>query len=189
MPVAMLSSSLITEPKRYGRFNALDIDPYPNASVFLSEGSITSAASISFDNVFSSTYDNYMIVASGIANGSAQTLAMRLRANGSDNSDTQYIRQTYIASSSVSSSRGTSTTSWNGVGFFETTQRNGIVIYLFDPAKNSTTSGFSELLYAPQDMAGYYFNHFVGVSYDGFTLFSTSLTMNVRVYGFVNGES
>lgn len=160
----------------------------PNAMVLLNETDVTSASTISFDNVFSSTYDNYLVVASGVAVTQANSILIRMRLAGTDNTSTQYIRQSIDQSGAVTSSRGSLTTSWTNAAFWEATLRNAFSITIFDPAKASTTSAMTRNPYPNQNMVQYYLSHYVGVAYDGFTVIAgtTSLTGNFKVYGLVN---
>jgi hypothetical protein len=145
--------------------------------------SFTSASAVSLNGVFSSTYDNYLIVCSMVGSTSTNINA-RMRAAGSDNStSSSYIRQRlYIASTSV---EGTSTTSnlWdNGI---IGTNISSYLVELFDPFLASMTafssrSGSGAIFL---DAKGY---HTQTVSYDSYTFSAASgtITGKASIYGY-----
>lgn len=61
--------------------------------VLLAKDTFTTAATVSFDSVFSSTYDQYKIIVNAKTNSVGNGVAVRLRVGGSDNSTTSYVRQ------------------------------------------------------------------------------------------------
>jgi hypothetical protein len=147
---------------------------------------VTASASESFNNVFSATYDNYLIKIVGIV--SAGTLFMRLRASGTDNTTaSSYVFQRLIANNTtISGERGTDNF-WNFCTF-GTSTKNGASVNLYDPflaqatAFDNTHSGSTNTAQAHLHTG----NHNQTVSYDGFTVFPNTGNMTVRfsIYGY-----
>jgi hypothetical protein len=94
MPVAMLSTSLLTNPQKYGRFNALDTE-YGWDFELIREVSFTDVTSVVVDNIFTTDYDHYLITSNAYATTTDdQNFYIRMRSNGSTDSTnyrTQYI--------------------------------------------------------------------------------------------------
>jgi hypothetical protein len=145
------------------------------------------ASSVSINDVFSATYDNYRIVFTGIASTGAG-VHIRLRAAGTDNSTaSSYVRQIVDASaSSITTSRSTDN-KWDTAGI-----TSGLVAGYFyemiDPFKASAT-GY--ILASIRNDGNAFFNPSAGthnqtVSYDGFSLIASTgtFTGSVSVYGY-----
>jgi hypothetical protein len=148
--------------------------------------SVSGISTESFNDVFSSQYDDYLV----IINGSASTNAagtIRLRASGTDNSSNEYLRQFLsVADTSISSGRSTATSYSLGT---QTVDKETHLITLSSPFKSlgtillvdralGTTTNFSI-----QKTAGF---HNVATSYDGFsfTIASGTWTGQVSIYGY-----
>ena len=143
----------------------------------------SAVSTISVNDVFTATYDNYRIIVMHVGS-TGNNMSMRLRAAGSDNSTaSSYVRQGIYGASSSASAEASTTTLWLvGAG---NANRAGLSIDLFSPALATTTavlcmSGRSDLLGI---IGGY---HTETTSYDGFTLFPSSgtFTGTVSVYGY-----
>lgn len=158
-----------------------------NGNGFVTLGGVSS---VSFNNVFNSNYDNYKIMfSSASATGS---LALTLRAGGSNNSTSNYHNATYSFRSgnaaAVSTANENATTAalianMSNIGYFE--------INVFNPALNSETDGSIIGNYG-SGSAGYRieaawggFRHSVAYQADGFTLsFGGTTYGTVAVYGY-----
>lgn len=147
----------------------------------------TSATSLSLNGVFTSGYDNYMIVLRNQQNTSSASLQVRLSASGTEASGSDYTRQ-YIQAdgTSVIGSRSSAQTSTR-FGSFDTAQRNGITAYIYGPFLSQPTAMRSVTMYsylggAIEDYAS---THSLSTSYDGCVLFPSagSFTGLVSVYG------
>lgn len=146
----------------------------------------TSATSLSLNGVFTSAYDNYMIVcrSSSTADLNAD---IRLRESGTDNSTANsYVRQElYVDTTTVSGARVTN----NLARFFaiSSTQRNGHTGYVFGPFLAQPTAGRSISCFAlnSASIADEAFTHNQSTSYDGFSLIASagSFTGLISVYG------
>jgi hypothetical protein len=151
--------------------------------VLLNTTTATTASTVSFDNVFSSTYKDYIVNVSGTMSVDTY-LSMRLRVGGVDSSATNYAFQRDSSFGSTASfSSNTSQSLWQ--------------------VTRGTTTGFSGQinLYAPQlaqitainTNGGHQgqFTRIAGVNslttqFDGFTIYpdSGTITGTIKVYGY-----
>ena len=72
-----------------GRFNLSLTGVQPGGLVYVGGSTFSAASTLSFDNLFSSTYDKYRFIVTYQINGS-YALQMRLRASGTDDSASNY---------------------------------------------------------------------------------------------------
>ena len=163
-----------------------------NSSSINTNGSVTfsSCATLSLNGVFSSTYDNYMIVLRFTNASGTTTLQYRLRASGTDNSTaSSYVTQELTAdSTSVLGGRYTANLAYFGTAY--ATQRSGLVMNVYGPflaqptASRSVTVGDSSSAYF-YDAAH---THNQSTSYDGLTVLLSAGTISglVCVYGMRN---
>lgn len=77
----------------------------PPGLVLLSTTSVTSASTITVDSIFTSTYRNYMFVASGTFGNDNTSLSLGFRASGSTNSSSTYLYSSVENTSSAGPSR------------------------------------------------------------------------------------
>ena len=61
-----------------------------NALVLLNTTTFTTQSTVSINDVFSATYDSYFIIISTDGSTTAQTLGLRMRVSGLDNSSNNY---------------------------------------------------------------------------------------------------
>lgn len=144
------------------------------------------AESLSLNGVFTSDYDDYMIVVRSLAN-TDQDLNLRLRLSGTDATGTDYTRQQLSANNtSVAGARSTSQTSMQ-IGVVSDEQRSGSTTYIYGPALAQPTAARAV------DSSGYLnayivdeaSTHSLSTAYDGFTIYLSSgnLTGLITVYG------
>jgi hypothetical protein len=149
----------------------------------------TAATSVSVNGVFSSTYDNYLVVFRASATGDV-SLLNRLRLSGTDATATNYTNQRlYADNTTVVGARATSQ-SFLASGYLSNTARNGVHLYLYGPALAQPTASraVSASGYAGgyiQDEAG---THSLSTAYDGMTLYiaSQNMTGSLTIYGLAN---
>lgn len=161
------------------------------ALVLVATASPSSVSSVSIDNCFTSTYDNYRVVAHVSGGGGA--LKMRMRASSADDTNTSYKRwqgvgsssptlQTadygsastvFILSSSASEQAGSMDVLRPQATAF-TRVSHGFVFY-------DSGSGNSGLTWGGGTFAA-------TTSFDGFTFFvdTGTFTGSIRVYGYQN---
>lgn len=155
------------------------------------DGSVTFSActSLSLNGVFTSDYDNYMIVTRFSNDSSDVNVAIRLRSGGADETGSNYTYQVLVAgSTTVVGARGT--TSYMIVGNSSNDQRDGAEMVVYGPAlaqptalRSTSVTGFTNAeIYAHAN------THSLSTSYDGFTFFRASalgaLSGLLTVFGF-----
>lgn len=148
-------------------------------------------SSVSLDNVFSPTYDNYRAVCVLTSTASA-AIRMRLRASGVDNSSNNYIEQLFVVNGTGTGLSRTTTTSWSDLGAVGNNGafQTALVADFFKPATSDYTTFFANI--SRVDSGAYI--HIVSasqgdaVAFDGFTLFPSSGTFSgsISVYGYKN---
>ena len=157
--------------------------------VLLNTTSFSGVSSQSVNDVFSSTYRNYLILFQ--ATGSTGIdVNVRLRVAGADNSSANYRRQTLDSSSTTTgSSRNTGETSWTGMMSIRSGVRNPVPVYIFQPFETEHTAAFSTRLDSINGNIEFrQVAHGVDVttSYTGYSLICSTGNMTgvVSTYGF-----
>lgn len=168
-----------------------------NGLQLLTSQTVTGLASFSLPaNIFSSTYANYKIVGSftSTATGSSQTITMRLRSSGSDNTSSNYRYAHLRGSSAISPPIGVSAldTSFLLQPAITAPNRFTMSLDILNPQVTEHTfiNGTVGTLQNDADM-------FAGIatgvmtvttSYDSatFTVSSGTFTGSYRVYGYAN---
>ena len=167
----------------------LPLDSLQPGMVHLHTETVSAVSSVSIDNVFSSTYENYLIVPQFTSTASA-ALRCRYRLSGTDASGaTDYTRQRLdVDGSSVSAARTSS--SFLFCGSLATTALNGSHFFVYGPFLAQPTAARSVVV---GSSSGAYLNdtastHNQSVSYDGFTLYldTGTFTGSLRIYGYRN---
>ena len=157
-----------------------------------STGTVTfsAASSVSLNDVFSATYDNYLIQFNNLTASGNGWMDMRMRVAGSDVSSANYNRQDLSASSTtVAGARSTSQTAFTNVQYLNTGVPTPNQMNLYNPFNTSVTSIASVL----GPVAGGSIEVFVktyglntSTSYTGFTIYpqSGTITGGISVYGY-----
>jgi len=163
----------------------------PYGSTLIGRGTFSGAATFSMDNVFSATYDNYIIQISNAVPATFGNLALRMRVSGADNSSSNYT-QGRIFVGSVGSAAQSSTNNSTSAEFIivqmpTTLDNSQATVTLTNPftalRTGYTSLGSGNLL----DISGG--NMTVTTSYTGFTLLNAAggnIAGTVRVYGLRN---
>ena len=160
--------------------------------VLIDEESFSAVSSVSLNNVFTSTYENYRILISLTATSTDLAFRMRLRAAGSD-SATNYFWGGYAVpttGSSVNYQTGSATQIDLGDVDSSNAEYGGWSIDVLRPQKANRT--IFNLQGTNTSGAGLFYGlylsavHNQATAYDGFTLLASSgnFTGNVRVYGY-----
>lgn len=159
-----------------------------NSSSINENGSVTfsSCATLSLNGVFTSDYDNYMISIRH-STGGDNTLNMRFRASGTDNSTANsYVFQYLFADSTAVTAARTTTTS-GSISYRGNTQRAGVTGYIYGPFLTQPTVYRSDLAddYLSATVTSLAGTHNQSTSYDGFSLIASagSFTGLISVYG------
>lgn len=150
--------------------------------------SFSSCATLSLNGVFTSNYDNYMIV--GLHSTSADyAFRIRFRQNGTDNTTaSSYTSQYWFADGSSLSAQRTSQ-DYGIISARGYVQRAGFIGYIFGPQQSVQTVWRSSMLddYLSASVADYCGTHSQTVSYDGITFIASSAGLfsgSITVYGF-----
>jgi hypothetical protein len=146
----------------------------------------SAVASQSINDVFSTTYTNYLINLEATQSADAD-ITLRLRVSGTDNTSSNYTYGRYysgLVQSIVAGNEGNITEVFFPLGSFPTTRRGSSIININNPFATQNTS-------VTMQQAGKYFQVIGGVmsvttSYTGFTIAPTSgtVTGSVSVYGY-----
>jgi len=152
----------------------------------INKTTLSSTTSVSLNNVFSATYDNYLIQYTGSFVASDTNVNIRLRASGSDNSSGNYyyvINRTNTAGT-VSTTGASAQTQW--FMQVDNTQVGSFSHNIYRPFASVSTSYNGTFLQRPSDRGGYNSGFFDGTnSFDGFTLFfSNACVGTLAVYGY-----
>jgi hypothetical protein len=153
----------------------------------------TAASTVSINNCFTSTYDNYRIVINGVGSTTATVLEMRLRASSVDLTSATYRFARTDLQGAVTPGGTTSTTGTSfATMFVDSTYRNGVSFDVYAPAIAAATSmaGIGVRGDGPAAMAVAGVNT-SALAYDGLTLFVgtgsfTTATNGIKVYGYRN---
>lgn len=160
----------------------------PYGATLVANVSFSAASSISINNVFNSTYDNYMVV-HNITASSATVIRNRLRVSGTDNSSSNYLRGgMYVGlfANSVFSSTNNTTEAFFTLGSTSATVGFGGVLNFIAPFQTQYTKITSHSGGADLGVGMCVFNG--TTSFDGFSLYpdAGTLTGTIRVYGLRN---
>lgn len=149
--------------------------------------SFTACTSLSLNGVFTSDYDNYMVVIRSLGSGFAGA-QMRLRSSGVDASGSNYTIQVLVPSGSlVFGARDVSQPQAN-FHAVSNTQRSGGVAFLYGPflAQPTAVRNVNVCGNLNAEIYDYASTHSLSTSYDGFSLIvsgSQNMTGMLCVYG------
>jgi len=154
--------------------------------VLINTTTFSAVASQSFNNVFSSTYENYYAILRVTA--SADTAgSLRFRVGGADNSTSNYNRQTLTAASTTVSATSTSSQTSYSLGTVVSTEETFELFFFRPQLTSKTVFGFrrwKDTSNEIQIVEGF-FN--ATTVFDGFTLLPTSpqtLSGVISIYGY-----
>lgn len=148
--------------------------------------SFSAVSSVSLNNCFSASYDNYLILCR--MTGPTAGVTMRLRSGGADNSASNYnLQETAAYSTTVIGSRQTGLSNWTMPQTISG-EYNVFTMNLFNPFTSSKTTAFQQYGYRADSASSleiYHriFAHTLDASFDGFSLIQSSLTGSLSVYG------
>lgn len=157
--------------------------------VHLHTETFSAVSSVSIDNVFSSTYENYRIIMDTTTTANVE-FSLRLRVSGADNSTANsYVTQRLTASASTVSGSRSTIDNWS-FGEHQTVQGNGHDAIIWRPFATEKTSFWNNT--AATSSSAYISTrtgtHNQATSYDGFTIYQASGTFSgtIRIYGYAN---
>jgi len=165
--------------------------PDTSGLIHIKTESFSAVSSVSVNDVFSAEYTNYKILTNAIHSTAEVAFNLRFRVSGTDNTSTNYRRQSIFASSTtVSGSRQTGQTAWNsGLGIINQTNQQFMVLEVGSPFESVHTTGYSNtgsLATGNITYDIYAYGLDVTTSYTGFTAFvaSGTVTGSISVYGY-----
>jgi hypothetical protein len=157
---------------------------------FIVSETLTAASSVSINNCFSATYDNYRIIFAG-AGPNNTAFRLRWRASGSDNSTASSYTSQYLQAESTSVSAALLTDSYSRISNGDDSETVVFSADVASPFLAKPTSFVSFGNYPLDGPARVWLEtgrHNQSTSYDGFTFYvaSGTITGNIRVYGYRN---
>ena len=172
--------------------SAVTIPPASSGLVFIAGGTISDTTSV--NNCFSATYLNYKVVFSNLVSGTNVQVRMRMRASGSDDSNSLYtyahIAQNTSTGAVQSGGTGRDTTQFAFGSFNNYTNGQSFSFDIFSPfAAKNTNYGpgifFDDEIVLLGFISGV---HKSTTSFDGLTIFPASSTLagSYKVYGYAN---
>ena len=157
--------------------------------VLINTTSFSAVSSQSVNDVFSSTYDNYVIKLNNCTGSTDLFVALRLRVSGTDTTTNYRYQNIQADSTTVAGSRSTSATSFPNVFYINSGFDNEATLNIANPFNTKRTTGFSHNVTGGGgniefNVTGYGLND--ATSYTGFTLLTSTgnMTGSVSVYGY-----
>jgi hypothetical protein len=192
MPIKTFSSGEV--------LTAADTNTYLNNGglVYIAQGELTSAQLVlTFNNVFSATYDNYRIVVDRFRPADAnRSLQLRLRVGGVDTAANYAYSQVglYQDGSSTNNQSGAGLVTFMDFGMFNSLNTVGLgssAIDIFAPQKvERTMFTYNSVLFNAQYGNRNGFGvHTIETSFTGFSIFSSfgnTTNLRCKVYGYRN---
>jgi hypothetical protein len=158
---------------------------------FIASATPSAAATVTFDSVFSSTYQNYLLV--GVLDGSADAgVQIRFRTGGSDNSNNSYSYTVLFNNTSSVSGTGGDTGQTSGKftnsGSSGTSVFSSTILNPFASAATGYMTNQARFIGGSQARCDFYGGFNTGTSFDGFKLYpdSGTFTGTIRLYGIAN---
>lgn len=157
--------------------------------VHVNTTTFTTQSSVSVNNCFTSTYENYQIKLN-ILGSTNQDVSLRLRLSGTDATGANYNRQRLSAISTTVAAAGVGGETSFANQIKTSTVSSAVDISIFRPAAalptglivlDSSTDGTVSLIFTVS-------NHTLSTAYDGFTFYPSTgtITGTIRVYGYKN---
>ena len=146
----------------------------------------TAVTSLSLNGVFTSDYDNYLIVMEFDASA-AQFSRINLRASGTDNTAANYTTQRLRADGSTrDAARASGLTYWDVA--YAGTEPNGNTIHMYGPFLTQPTAGRNVTVASASGayILDYAMTHSASTAFDGFTYSRLvgDMTGNIHVFGY-----
>lgn len=170
-------------------FQATGVAAAAGGLVFISATAMA-GASVSVNNCFTSTYDNYRLIFAPSAVTSDAVIAFRLRLSGTDSSTSYRSQRIFATGTSITTLANPSGTSDMFFGYVKSAAptNTGVSVDIFAPAlaratvANSISGGLESTdNYALQ----FYSTHTPATAYDGFTLTTAATTTGtIYLYGY-----
>jgi hypothetical protein len=157
--------------------------------VLVASESFSAVSSVSVNNCFSATYDNYCIM-SDLTGNTPLGVNIRWRVSGVDASAANYNRNEILAGASTVAGAQTNTQTSSNFTAANSGARSGVRAEIYTPALAQQTTINVLTNYPLDNNRGvlYWGTHTLATAYDGFTLVTSSgnITGTLRVYGYLN---
>jgi hypothetical protein len=171
----------------------LPTDSIQPGLVLVASNTFSAATSLSINNCFTSTYDNYRVMLTVTAASGVVAVNLRLRVSGTDSSTTYTTQQLQVTGTSVAGGRtgaGNTGTEWQ-VANTSASLPVGINGDIFGPQRAAATSiNFtSNFPSGSATIEMYSGSHSTATSYDGLSILAAAggnITGFIRVYGYRN---
>jgi hypothetical protein len=155
--------------------------------VHINTTTFTSGTSVQINNVFTSSFDNYLIQISNVKCSVAANTTLRLSVGGTPNTAASYLNGQIYWSAAVPTTI-TATDVWFPIGGAGTTDNTGMssIVTLTNPAKALPTGFHSQ---AEGNSTSNIINgvHQVSTAYDGLNFFGGTFTSGtIRIFGYRN---
>jgi len=165
-------------------FTKGDVAASASGLSFITSAAVT-GSSVSIDNCFSATYNNYRIIYPFTV--ADQGMTMRMRVSASDNSTSNYDKQRlFVDGTSVTGLRNSAATSW--ADLVASAGASYLVIDIFNPFVAAPTSGHINNGYnasTSSQFAIHSLQQRQSTSFDGFTIAgANNMTGTIYVYGY-----
>jgi hypothetical protein len=167
-------------------FSAATVTGAPQGLVHINTTTVSTQSTVSFNSVFSATYQNYKIMIIGVGSTAAY-FNLRMRVSGTDATGSDYNRQSLSGESTTASAFRETTTAFNVVARGNATSYGGILDVL-RPFDATATSFINQSATSGLNTDMNHGNHSLSTSYDGFTLTTNTgtFTGTIRIYGYKN---
>lgn len=173
-----------------GGGTALWTTPDSGGLVLINTTSFSGVSSQSVSDVFSATYQSYLVQADLVNVSTANNVSIRMRVSGADNSTANYRKQYIIAGgSTVIAARSVNQTSWNAIMIATNAYESLNVIEIHYPFETKNTEAYAKFISSPR--GDIEIQHMTAgfngtTSFTGFTLIADAgtITGTVRTYGY-----
>jgi len=177
-----------------GQVDGVDVSGITSGGLVLVDShSFSTQSSISRDNVFTSSYNNYLLHLNLTAVTNQGQARMRLRASSTDNSSSNYnniIRYTnYSTSTFTSSNEGSNPVTSFFLGYNSPTYFGNTQMTIINPQSSLYTQIAGNYQFVNTDGNDIMGSMTVNTSYDGFTIYPLNGTLSgeLFVYGYREG--
>ena len=159
----------------------------------IATSSFSAVSSVSINNCFSATYDNYFISVGCSAFSASTDVLMRLRVGGTDATGaSDYTRQVLVSYSSTVAAATAASSSWQIGSTYSTTPIFSHKMWMDSPFLAAKTNATHQTLYTTGSPTWQIvhdgLSHNQTTSYDGITIYPASGTFTgiARIYGYKN---
>jgi hypothetical protein len=142
--------------------------------------------STSFNNCFTSTYTNYLIMVNDSFAAGVTDINMRLRVSGADDTSANYFWTTVSnnTNGTIAGTQGTASSGWTQS--YGSASNAGYQVFVFSPQVSAVKTSYSGTFFSRSGDKGGATSGFFDLtsSYDGFTIYtSNTMVGNISVYG------